>query len=190
VAPRSVSFSSRILALLVHIRLRLAFTSISILVRPAPLRYRKSEDRGFPGARTHKREHAEFGERPRGAPPRWEYAEMTKMISPTDLPEETTPPSPDPIVTSMIGEDRRPIRLTKRARGLVEPWQSPAIVLQTRPHRGISVRFEPLPSKCRLRSRGLRGARGPWTEWAWQKPDPFLSYESGGLRLYGSRKYA
>jgi hypothetical protein len=108
----------QVLALLVHIHLRLAFKSTSILVRPARLRYRKSEDRGFPGTGTHEGEHIEIGERPGSdLPPRPKDIEVAKRISPTGRAEEPSPLSLDSVVLPMIGGDRRSVRLTKRARG-------------------------------------------------------------------------
>jgi len=73
----------------------------------------------------------------RSAPRRLDI-NMTKAINSTRRPEETTPPSLDPVVLSMIGGVRRSTRLIKRAQGLVKRWQSLAIVLQTHPHRGVS----------------------------------------------------
>jgi hypothetical protein len=108
----------QVLVLVVHIRPRLAFMSASILVRPARLQDRKSEDRGFPGTGTHKGEHVEIRERPcSDLPPRPKDIELAKESNPTGRAEETTPLRRDSVVLLMIVGDRCSIRLTKRARG-------------------------------------------------------------------------
>jgi hypothetical protein len=176
----------QVLVLVVHIRPRLAFMSASILVRPARLQDRKSEDRGFPGTGTHKGEHVEIRERPcSDLPPRPKDIELAKESNPTGRAEETTPLRRDSVVLLMIVGDRCSIRLTKRARGLVKLWQSPANVLQTHQHQRVSVRLEPFSPKHRQRTRGSREGRDPQAEWAWQKPNPFLPEEPRDLPPYG-----
>lgn len=105
--PQDLSYlrDLQVLEILVHVYLRLAFMCTSILVRLPRLRYRKSEDLGFPGTGTRKGEHVGIGERPRNDPSPAEgyrHGEGDKLYG----------PCPDP---STLGGERRAIRIPKHA---------------------------------------------------------------------------